>query len=319
MTDRARARWIGALVATLTGALYATFTILQHRRFAIVSYDNAIYEQAIKGYANLDAPRIDILHPGLNQLGDHFAPLLVVLAPIYRVFPSAQTILLEQVALVALSVAVITTLAVRYAGVVWGTTIGVAYGLSFGLQSGIEATFHDVVLAVPLLALAGAAYVDRRHRAVVLWSLPLILVKEDQGLTVAAVGAVLWLANERRKGAVLVVVGVVATAVTLLVLIPAFNIRGGYSHTQGFSAGQAVLDAMLDGTGRKLATLVLTIGITGMVAVFSPWVLLALPTLGWRFASGTPSFWGTEWHYSLVLMPIVFVAMIDAIRRHPQL
>jgi uncharacterized membrane protein len=70
----------------------------------------------------------------------------------------------------------------------------VAYALSFGVQSAVEADFHEVAFAAPLLALAGAAYVDRRYSAVVWWSVPLLLVKEDMGLTVAVVGFVLNLA-----------------------------------------------------------------------------------------------------------------------------
>ena len=44
-----------------------------------------------------------------------------------------------------------------------------------------------------------------------------------------------------------------------------------------------------------------------------------VPTFLWRFAGGVEYYWGTEFHYSLVLMPIVFVAMIDAIGRRPVL
>ena len=65
----------------------------------------------------------------------------------------------------------------------------------------MEAEFHEVAFGAPLLALAGAAYVDRRFGAVVPGSLPLLLVKEDLGLTVAVIGVVLWLAGERRRGA----------------------------------------------------------------------------------------------------------------------
>jgi uncharacterized membrane protein len=44
-------------------------------------------------------------------------------------------------------------------------------------------------------------------------------------------------------------------------------------------------------------------------------VLVALPTLGWRFLSDEPYYWGTEWHYSLTLMPIVFLALVDGVVR----
>jgi hypothetical protein len=51
------------------------------------------------------------------------------------------------------------------------------------------------------------------------------------------------------------------------------------------------------------------------VAVASPWVVVALPTLAWRFAADNPYYWGTDWHYSLLLMPVMAIAAIDVMRR----
>jgi uncharacterized membrane protein len=43
--------------------------------------------------------------------------------------------------------------------------------------------------------------------------------------------------------------------------------------------------------------------------------LIALPTLAWRFASDDANYWGTIYHYSAVLMPIMVAAMIDGLIR----
>jgi uncharacterized membrane protein len=40
-----------------------------------------------------------------------------------------------------------------------------------------------------------------------------------------------------------------------------------------------------------------------------------VPTLAWRLTSDNSFYWGTGYHYSLVLMPIVFAAFIDGLRR----
>ena len=42
-----------------------------------------------------------------------------------------------------------------------------------------------------------------------------------------------------------------------------------------------------------------------------------MPTILWRFLSTDPSYWGTSYHYGLVLMPILFGAFIDVLRRRP--
>jgi len=310
---------LAAALALAAAVAYGLVTLLRFEHFTIASFDNAIFEQAVKGYAGLGAPIVDVKGPGFNILGDHFSPVTALIAPFYRVFPSAQTILLAQVVLIAISVHVIAVLAMRTVGTLVGLAVGLAYGLSFGLQSAVEADFHEVAFAAPLLALAGAAYVDRRFDRVVLWSVPLLLVKEDMGLTVAVIGGVLWLAGERRRGATLAVGALVAMALVLLVIVPGFNAGGSYAYSGTLGGDRGIVATLLDDPDRKLATVLLTLGVTGLAALASPWVLLVLPTFAWRFAGDVPYYWGTEWHYSLVLMPIVFVAMVDAMRRRPVL
>ena len=308
-------RLIALIIAVLCGTAYATLALLRFDRFTLVSYDNSIFEQAVKGYARPGAPIVDIKGPGFNILGDHFSPIDVLIAPFYRVFPSAQTILLAQVVLITISVAVIASLAMRHLGIGLGAVIGLAYGLSFGLQSAVEADFHEVAFGAPLLALAGAAYVDRRMAAVVVWSVPLLLVKEDLGLTVAVIGGVLWLAGERRRGALLAAGALVTMALVLLVIVPSFNPGSAYAYTGTLGGDRGIVATLFDAPGHKIATVALTVGITGLAALASPWILLALPTFAWRFAGDNAYYWGTEWHYSLLLMPIVFVAMIDTMAR----
>jgi len=54
---------------------------------------------------------------------------------------------------------------------------------------------------------------------------------------------------------------------------------------------------------------------TCFLAVRSPLLLVAVPTLLWRFWSTNGFYWGTAFQYSAVLMPIVFVAALDALSR----
>lgn len=297
------------------GALYAALSLVRYHRFELASWDNAIFEQAIRGYAHLGAPVVDIKGPGFNLLGDHFSPVLVLVAPFYRVFPAAQTVLVAQVVLLALSVAVVCRVGIRHLGRNRGTVIAIAYGLSFGIQSAVQADFHEVAFAAPLLALAGAAYVDRDWRRVMWWTLPLLLVKEDMGVTVAVIGVVLWLAGERRRGTAIAAAGVVGMALVLLVVIPHFNPNGEWDYATKFSGDRGFLDVLFDQSGRKILSVALTFGLTGFLAFASPWVLLALPILAGRFVADNEYYWGTDWHYSLVLMPIVFIALIDAMSR----
>lgn len=314
-----RPRLIGGVVAALAALAYGVLALRHHARFEVRSWDLAIFEQAIAAYARLDAPVVDVKGPGFHILGDHFSPITALVAPVYRLFPGPQTLLLVQVVLVAWALYVVTALAVRRLGPPVGAVVGVLCAVSFGVQSAIDAEFHEVAFAAPLLALAGAAWVERRYTAVAAWSIPLVLVKEDLGITVVVVGALLWWAGEKRLAVVTAAAGLAGFLLAVVVVLPAFNDAGSYAYTGNLGGDVGLLDTVLAEPGTKLGALVLTLAITGFAALWSRWVLVVVPTFLWRFAGDVPTYWGIEWHYSLVLMPVVFCAAVEAFERLPRL
>ena len=54
---------------------------------------------------------------------------------------------------------------------------------------------------------------------------------------------------------------------------------------------------------------------TAFIAVRSPLLLIAVPSLLLRFVATNSAYWGTYWHYNATVMPVIFVAAIDALAR----
>jgi uncharacterized membrane protein len=227
-----------------------------------------------------------------------------VLGPLYRIFPTPYTLLVVQSALLALSALPVTRLARERHGRRGGLAIGAAYGLSWGIQQAAGFDFHEVCFAVPLLAFSLECLARGRWGAAVAWAAPLVLVKEDLPATVAAIGGYLILRGQRRLGAATVGGAVVAGLLIVKVAIPAFNTAHAYSYTSG--------GALTGGVATKLATVAMLLLPVGFRALRSPLAIIAIPTLAWRFWAANPHYWGILFHYSAVLMPIVFVAMLDA-------
>ncbi|MFC0601360.1 DUF2079 domain-containing protein [Streptomyces palmae] len=301
-------------------AAYATLSVCRYRRMETMSWDLGIFEQAIRGYAQLKAPVADLKGPGANILGDHFSPVTALLAPLYRLFPGPVTLLVAQAALFALSAIPVTRIAARLLGRGRGLLIGVAYGFSWGVQRAVDFDFHEICFAVPLLAFALEAVLAERWLRAALWAAPLVLVKEDMGATVAAIGTIMlirtWRLRDSRVSLTaigLIGFGVIAAAVALGVIIPAFNSGGSYDYWQKMDSGTTTATIPLDTALRTLAWVLLPT--TGLLALRSPLLLAALPTLGWRFVSHDDHYWGTDWHYNAVLMPVVFLALVDACDR----
>ncbi|MFE9427970.1 DUF2079 domain-containing protein [Kitasatospora sp. NPDC006697] len=295
--------------------------LLRYQRFGAPSWDLGIFTEEVKGYAHFGAPILSIKGPGFNALGDHWSPIVALLAPLWWLWPSSAMLLVVQAGLFAWSVGVVSDTAERLlGGRSKGLLIGVAYGLSWGLQRALDFEFHEIAFAVPLLAVIGRQLLLGRWDRAAWWAMPLVLVKEDLGLTVTAVGVVLMVMARRwAAGAVLVLFGFGCMALTMGALIPHFNPQHQYDYWSKLPDGghprlwHLLLAPFTRWTVWK--TCGWLFGIVGFLALRSPLVLLALPTLAWRFGSANPMFWGTDWHYSATLMPILFLALVDVVAR----
>ncbi|MFW7388987.1 MAG: DUF2079 domain-containing protein [Rothia mucilaginosa] len=386
----------GLLLAAAVMALYTYYSLQQMKHWVTPSWDLAIFTQMAQAYSHFSVPIVPIKGPDFNLWGDHFHPILVLLGPVYALFPSPTTLLVVQNALVAFASFAIVRFTQRafalgqkaelaatgtaepaqnakpakYQGVIptiTGLLLGAGFALSFGVQQAIAAQFHEVAFAVPLLAmslgyLVLASRVSGTERARYLayacwWSLPIAFVKEDMGITVAAIGLIIfirtgWLSTAvdilmprlsagtpapmrtrmqqlysswARTPAVaestmVMIWGVFWSVVAIYVILPYFNSGGNFDYADkvNFSAALgdpfgSVLQMLSNNT--KLATLGLLL-ITGAILwVISPLAAIALPTLAWRLLSTMESYWASTWHYSLVLMPVVFLALLDVVVR----
>ena len=319
-----RANRAGLVCSAVFAALYSAMALFRYSHFVWSSWDLGIFTQIVSSYAQLEAPTVPIRGVGFNALGDHFSPALAILAVPYAVIPDPATLLVAQALLLAWSIFPIHRLASGRLGFGPGLAVTAAYGFSFGVVQAVLVDFHEVALAAPLMAYAVEGLAERRWRQVVLASLPLVLVKEDLGITVAAIGLVCAIRGRGRLGALLAAFGLAASAVEIFYLIPALSSTANYAYLAQLGAADggtrslsAVLspDTLLRGAGEKVGTLLKYTWATAGLCWFSTLALVALPTVAWRLLGANPSYWGTDWHYDLILMPVVFAAAIDVLSR----
>lgn len=304
------------LVGAIVTAVYTVFSALQWASHAILSWDLGIFTQLARDYAAFQAPIVPIKGPGFNLLGDHFHPLLVLLGPVYALFPHAFTLLVVQNVLFGFAAAVISWVATGILhSKIMGVLIGLSFGFSWGLQGAVEAQFHEIAFAVPLLALSLAFFLQRRWLACALWAAPLVFVKEDLGLTVLVVGLVLFWRSRTPIGLWLSAWGVAWFAIATFIVLPMLNPQGRWAYS-----GSLDLKDLFTNPGAlfhwdKVETLWLLVIIGAGILVRSPLALALVPTLAWRFLSTNSGYWGHTWQYSAVLMPIALCAALDAVAR----
>nr|WP_310889760.1 DUF2079 domain-containing protein [Clavibacter capsici] len=123
------------VVAALVTAVYVLHSALEWRRFTVKSWDTGIFTQLAQDYSRLQAPIVSIKGDGFNLMGDHFHPILVLLGPVYAVWPHAFALLVVQAVLIGISVVGVGRLAGRVVGRWGAVVVAAAYGLSWGSRA----------------------------------------------------------------------------------------------------------------------------------------------------------------------------------------
>jgi uncharacterized membrane protein len=340
--NRHRAQWaaVGVLVA-LTAAGYSAFALARYYTFQTGSYDLVIFDQAVRSYAHF-RPGISIikgLHngfgPHFSVLGDHWSPILVVLAPLYWVFNGPQTLLVAQAVLFALAIPPLWMYTRRafgggQAAVVAAYLVSVVYLLSWPVASAVYFNFHEVAFAPVLTAVALERLQAGRLRTALIALAALLLVKEDMGLLVAGIGLYLAVARprvvprQRLVAVALIVAGIADTVVATYVLIPAFGGRSDYYWAYaalGSNAGQALQHlvahpasslALLITPRVKLFTMLWLFGAFCFLPLLSPISLAVIPLLLERMLGSVfPNWWVTGFQYNAFLVVVLVCAAVD--------
>ncbi|MFC5317151.1 DUF2079 domain-containing protein [Brachybacterium alimentarium] len=303
-------RLVPTLLAVIASLAYGMQGTQQFRHLVAKSWDLGIFTQLARDYGELRAPIVPIKGDDVNLLGDHFHPILALLAPVWWVWPSGEALLWTQALLLGVSAIPLTRLAIDRLGPALGSLAGGAYVVSFGLQAAASVQFHEIAFAVPLLALSLTALLRGRVLPAILWAAPLVLVKEDLGLTVAMLGVVIALRHRahRAEGIGLAGWGAGWFLLSTFVILPLLNTAGQYDYTDNLGSPLEVLWP----PAKWILVLMLLLA-AGVIGARSPLILLLLPTLAWRFAGTVDFYWSWGWHYDALLMPIVLAAMLDAL------
>src|SRR4051812_43723766 len=88
----------GLLLTLGSLAFYLLYTLTDYAQY-LSGNDLGIFDQAMRAYAHFDAPTVPVKAPGFDILGDHFHPLVAILAPLYWVWDDPVMLLIAQTVL----------------------------------------------------------------------------------------------------------------------------------------------------------------------------------------------------------------------------
>ena len=182
-------------------AFYLYHAFADQARYLTTGYDLGIFDQAVRAYAHFQAPMVPLKGAGYNIFGDHFHPIIALLAPLYWIWDNVGMLLIAQAALTAASIPVVYRFTRRRAGEPMSAARrrGVRLRLAAAGSDRLRLPRDRVRDAAAALAIDA---LDRRDdRRLLLWCGLLLLVREDMGLIVALFGVLVLAAAPRQDPA----------------------------------------------------------------------------------------------------------------------
>jgi uncharacterized membrane protein len=313
---RSERRALGVVVG-LFGVAYALYGLFRHWNFGSSAFDLGIFDQVVWHLSRFEAPGSSI-RGFSNFLGDHFFPVIVVFAPFYWIRPGPDTLIVVQAIGSAASIVPVYLFARSRLPPGPALSIAIAYGCFWGIQHAIAFDVHETAFSPLAVAIAVLA-MDRRQWPL-FWAAvaAMICIKEDHIPLVAGLGFLLVIQGERRRGVIAIGASACALAAVVGVIVPAFNDLGGYEYTSSYLGVLTDLRRIplsLVWPPIKIQTALLWFAPFVFLSLASPLAVLVIPIALIRFLSDSPNHWGTAFHYSAPLAPILAMSAADGLAR----
>ncbi|WP_433182945.1 DUF2079 domain-containing protein [Actinoallomurus sp. CA-150999] len=327
---RREAVTVGVLVVAAT-VVYSVFALVRYWTFRTTTYDLVIFDQAVRSYSRFHLPVAIVkgVHNGFGPhftvLGDHFSPILAVLAPLYWIHDGPQTLLLAQAVLLALAIVPLWAFTRRRFGAWAAHCVAGVYALAWPVAETVAFDFHEMAFTPVLSMLMLERHDAGRRWQCALAAGALLLVKEDMGLLVAGFGLyLLTRPGQRRLAAAFVGGGLAWTWLASRVLIPAFGGSADYYWAYdalGKDLPHAALHALthpwtalklLVTPSVKASTMGWLILPLLLIPLASPITLAVLPLLAERMlANRFGNWWEPRFHYNVALTALLIAAGVD--------
>jgi uncharacterized membrane protein len=317
--------WIVVALVTVHAVWMIWIAYDLHYGLGTFSYDVGLYDQGVWLMSRGKEPFVTLM--GRNLLGDHASLIMVLLIPVYWVVPGVMTLLVVQALVVAAGAFPIYLLAKRLldnGAMACGAVV--MWLANPALNGGAMENFHPdsfLALFIPLTLYAAFAQKWRLFAVAVLLA---VLVKEDVLLVMVPIGLFVAWRFDRRRGLLAALVSIVVTILGMFVMmrhligvptrngwrIPFGGVSGFIKET--FTNPTNVIDHVTS-EGRPMYLFKMAAPFAGVFLAAPSVALIAVPVLASNVVS---TFWyqhQIEYHYSIVVVPILLVATLVAIAR----
>lgn len=317
------------ILAIAFALLFFTLTALSiTRHFSLSSgaSDLGIFDQAVWNTARGNV-LFSSLKNNINLLGDHFEPILLFIAPLYKIWPNVLVLLILQSLLLASAILPLFLIAksnIRERFII--LAVIVSYVLSKPLRGVALSDFHPEAFIVPLLFWAYYFLIKRKNIWLFLAIFILLLCKEDIAFLISALGIFTYFREKRRRlGLVLFILGIAVWIIETKMIIPYFNPLRKYPYMNRLPFGLTYADnikAIINNPlllgklfidKQKIEYLFKLFAPLGFLSLLSPahYILFSVPLLKNLFVNSSFSgFYKISSHYTAGIIPFIYISAI---------
>ena len=333
--------WLAMGLVTLVAVAFSTYFIVYlvslQNAFQLNAEDMGIMDQAIWNTVHgqvLHQTVCNIINDtncggfsGISRFALHFEPILFPVSLFYLLWADPRMLLILQVLVVATGAYPAFWLArLRLRNDLAAVAIALLYLLYPALQQATGIDFHAVTFTASFLLFTLYFMYTRRTVWLFVFALLSILCKEEIGIVIAMFGLWSMLFQRRWKtGLVMVILGSVASALAILVIIPHFSPTGHplLSARYAAASGQSLLVQMLHPKTfldhyllehNHLAYLRSLFAPGAFLPLLAPWVLvMAVPSIALNLLSSDVQQYTGLFHYNAEIVPVLIFSIIEAL------
>ena len=308
-------------------AVMLTLVLLRYANYRGSEFDTAIFNQVIwllaRGKGAFSTIR------GMNLFGDHMAPILFLLTPLYWIRGNAPALLTFQTVVLSAGAIPIYFLARDKIHSRWiAVALAAAYLLYPALQYVNLFDFHPEAIGLVCLLFAFLAIARKKFVWFYVLCFLAAICKEDMVLAVLVLGIVVYFLYDKRAGKWVTGVALVYFLAAVFFLIPHFA-PAGYQYSSrlgnfGKTPGEALKNFFLHprrtfnilATRENLGYIFDLVMPVAFICLFAPLYLLpALPAFAINIISAFPPQHSVAYQYTAGIIPFVFIGLIFGVKK----
>ncbi|KKR23768.1 MAG: DUF2079 domain membrane protein [Candidatus Daviesbacteria bacterium GW2011_GWB1_39_5] len=320
---------IPSLLAALFIVIFSLHTLNRHFSFNSHAFDLGIHTQATYLYSQGLTPFSTLKH--MLILADHFGLILLLISPLYKLFPDASTLLILQAIFVALSCIPIYAIAQdRLKNTLVSFLIALSYLTSQGIISAVNFDFHLATISVlPLSLILYFWYFKKWRMYWIILALSLTF-KEDIPIFILGLGLFQIIKREIKLGLLTVIFALVSVYIIKFQIMPFLwaGASSAYLSASILPINQpldlilliltrpSIFTDQLFNSPIKMQTvdeLYRSFDFLPVLSILS-W-LTVFPSLFLRFSSTYIQTWTNNFHHSANLIPFLAVSSIFALSK----